>query len=54
MVIVTHEIRFAQKVADQVIFMDHGEILERGTPEKVLGKPKNQRLKDFLEGILFS
>lgn len=54
MVIVTHEIRFAQKVADQFIFMDKGEVIERGTPSAVLTKPKNQRLKDFLEGILFS
>jgi len=54
MVIVTHEIRFAQKVADQVIFMDQGEVLEVGTPSKVLTKSTNERLRSFLNGILFS
>lgn len=48
MVIVTHEMSFARDVADQVIFMDDGYILEQGTPEEVFGNPKHERTKHFL------
>jgi polar amino acid transport system ATP-binding protein len=49
MVIVTHEMQFARDVADRVIFMDGGVIVEEGTPEEVFGNTVNQRTKDFLQ-----
>lgn len=48
MVIVTHEIDFAKKVADRVVFMDGGVIVEQGTPQEVIDNPKNERTKAFL------
>ncbi len=51
MVVVTHEMGFAKEVADRVIFMDGGYILEEGTPEEVLGNPQNDRAKDFLSKV---
>lgn len=52
MVIVTHEMGFAREVADRVIFMDGGYIVEEGTPTEVLGNPKEQRTIDFLDKVL--
>ena len=52
MVIVTHEMGFAREVADRVLFMDGGYILEEGTPEEVLGNPQHPRTKDFLSKVL--
>ena len=49
MVIVTHEIKFAEEVADRVIFMDGGIIIEEGTPEEVIKNPKNKRTREFLK-----
>ncbi|HKL99126.1 MAG TPA: amino acid ABC transporter ATP-binding protein, partial [Mobilitalea sp.] len=49
MVIVTHEMSFAKDVADRVIFMDNGMIVEEGTPEEVFGNTVNQRTKEFLQ-----
>ncbi len=49
MVIVTHEMAFARDVADHVIFMDGGVIVEEGTPEQVFGETKNERTKQFLQ-----
>jgi polar amino acid transport system ATP-binding protein len=51
MVVVTHEIGFAQKVADKVVFMDDGEILEIGTPPDIFVNPKHQRTKDFMSSV---
>ena len=51
MVIVTHEIDFARKVADRVIFMDGGVIVEQGSAEEVIGNPKNERTKAFLSHL---
>jgi len=51
MLCVTHEMGFARQVADRVIFMDRGEILEMGTPDEFFGNPKNERLKVFLGQI---
>ena len=48
MVIVTHEMAFARAVADKVIFMDEGLIVEEGHPEEVLGRPREERTKQFL------
>jgi len=49
MVIVTHEMEFAYDVADQIVFMDGGVIVEQGTPEEVFNNPKEERTKRFLE-----
>jgi len=49
MIIVTHEMQFAQEVADKVLFMDAGVIVESGTPEEVFGNPSHERTKHFLE-----
>lgn len=49
MVVVTHEMRFARDVADEVIFIDQGKIIERGTPESVFAFPKEERTKQFLQ-----
>lgn len=48
LVVVTHEINFAREVADQIIFMDHGVIVEQGTPEQILNNPQESRTKQFL------
>lgn len=52
LVIVTHEIQFARQVSSQVLFTDRGIILERGTPDEVLGNPKQDRTRQFLDRIL--
>ncbi len=52
MVVVTHEMGFAREVADRVIFIDEGVILEDGTPQEVLGNPKHPRTIDFLNKVL--
>ena len=49
MVIVTHEIQFARQVADNVLFMDKGVVVEYGTPDQVIGHPKEERTRQFLE-----
>ncbi|MFC7375342.1 amino acid ABC transporter ATP-binding protein [Brachybacterium sp. GCM10030268] len=52
MVVVTHEMGFAREVADQVVFMDEGRIIERGTPEQVIDHPRSERLQGFLASVL--
>ncbi|MBU3701390.1 MAG: amino acid ABC transporter ATP-binding protein [Acidimicrobiia bacterium] len=52
MVVVTHEIGFAREVADRVVFMDGGQILEQGPPAEVLDAPTNDRFKAFLSKVL--
>ena len=52
MAVVTHEMGFAREVADRVIFIDQGIIMEEGTPEEVFSNPKSPRLKDFLSKVL--
>ncbi|SEG07453.1 amino acid ABC transporter ATP-binding protein [Lachnospira multipara] len=52
MIIVTHEMSFAQEVADRVIFMDGGVVVEEGAPDEVFYKPKEERTKKFLARIL--
>jgi general L-amino acid transport system ATP-binding protein len=52
MICVTHEMGFARQVADRVIFMDQGEIVEEGTPADFFGAPKNERTQKFLKQIL--
>jgi polar amino acid transport system permease protein len=52
LVIVTHEIGFAREVADTIVFMEQGRILETGTPDQVFNAPRNQRTRDFLAKVL--
>lgn len=52
MVVVTHEIGFAREVADRIVFMDAGYIVEQGTPEEVIDHPKEERTIDFLNKVL--
>lgn len=52
MVIVTHEMGFAREVANRVVFIDEGKILEEAAPEEFFGNPKNPRLREFLSKIL--
>ena len=52
MVVVTHEMGFAREVADRVIFMDGGYIVEEGTPEEIFSHPKEERTISFLNKVL--
>ena len=52
MVVVTHEMGFAREVANKVIFIDNGQILENSSPEEFFTNPKNPRLKEFLAKVL--
>ena len=52
MICVTHEMGFARQVADRVVFMDRGEIVESGVPDQIFNDPKTERLKTFLSQIL--
>ena len=52
MVCVTHEMGFAREVADRVLFMDEGKIVEEGTPGEIFSSPKEQRTRDFLNKVL--
>ena len=53
MIVVTHELRFAARVSDRIIFMDAGRIVESGPPQSVLGNPKSERLGRFLATLLY-
>ena len=52
MVVVTHEMGFAREVANRILFMDEGVIMEEGTPQEIFGNPKNERTKSFLSKVL--
>ena len=52
MVVVTHEMAFARDVADKVVFMDNGVIVEEGSPEQIFNNPKNERTRQFLSRII--
>ena len=54
MIVVTHEMGFAREVADRVIFMNDGEIVEEGSPEDIFENPRSERLKAFLKSIIRS
>jgi cystine transport system ATP-binding protein len=51
MVIVTHELAFAREVADEVVFMDGGLVVERGAPDVVLGAPRQERTRQFVRRL---
>jgi polar amino acid transport system ATP-binding protein len=52
MLVVTHEMAFAREVADRVVFMDEGAIVEQGRPDQVIGQPREERTRTFLKRIL--
>jgi polar amino acid transport system permease protein len=52
MVIVTHEIAFARDVADKIVFMDEGVVVEQGSPEQILGNPRHERTRRFLSSVV--
>jgi len=52
MLVVTHEMGFAREVADRLVFFDHGQIVEQGTPEQIFNNPQEERTKRFLAQIL--
>ena len=52
MIVVTHEMGFAREVADRVVFMENGKIVEEGKPEEIFGAPKSERLQQFLKSVL--
>ena len=52
MVVVTHEMGFAREVADRIVFIDEGRIIEEGSPEEIFNDPKSERLKTFLAKVL--
>ncbi len=52
MVVVTHEMGFAREVADRVVFLDGGKLLEQGEPSQIFGQPQNERLRSFLAKVL--
>ena len=53
MVVVTHEMGFAREVANRVMFIDEGKIIEQGSPEAIFGNPQHERTKDFLSKVLY-
>ncbi len=52
MIVVTHEMAFARQVADRVVFMDQGAIVEQGPPDDVIGAPREPRTQRFLQRVL--
>ena len=52
MIVVTHEMGFAREVANRVLFMDEGIIMEAGTPEEIFTNPKEERTRAFLSSVL--
>ena len=52
MIVVTHELGFAREVADRIVYMDHGAIVEEGPPSQVLGSPREARTQAFLSAVI--
>ena len=52
MIVVTHEIRFAREVADKVVFMDGGVVVEQGHPTDVIDNPRHERTRRFLRSVV--
>jgi ABC-type polar amino acid transport system ATPase subunit len=52
MIVVSHEMGFAREVADRVVFVDEGQIVEEGTPDDVFSRPQHERTRSFLSKIL--
>ena len=52
MIVVTHEMGFAREVADEILFMSEGRIIERGIPQHIFENPENERTKNFIDKVL--
>jgi polar amino acid transport system ATP-binding protein len=52
MILVTHEMRFAQEISDRVVFIDHGNIVEEGSPDRIFTDPSGSRTREFLKAVL--
>jgi polar amino acid transport system ATP-binding protein len=52
MIVVTHELGFCREVADRIVFMDAGRIVDSGTPADILANPRNPRVKNFISAVL--
>jgi ABC-type polar amino acid transport system ATPase subunit len=52
MIVVTHEMSFARDIADRIVFMDHGNVVEQGLPAELFSRPKSDRLQLFLSKVL--
>ena len=52
MIVVTHEMGFAREVADKVVFIDNGQIIEQGSPKDVIDRPQQERTKAFINRVL--
>lgn len=52
MIVVTHELGFAREVANRIVFMDQGQIIEEGTPGEIMGNPAQQRTREFISAVL--
>ncbi|MFP3480125.1 ectoine/hydroxyectoine ABC transporter ATP-binding protein EhuA, partial [Burkholderia sp. SIMBA_057] len=52
MIVVTHELGFAREVANRVVFMDQGQVVETGTPGQVLSQPRQARTRNFISAVL--
>ena len=52
MLVATHEMGFARRVADRVVFLDQGKIVESGAPDEIFGRPRHERLRRFLDRVL--
>jgi len=52
MIVVTHELGFAREVANRVVFMDQGQVVESGTPDQVLSRPQQARTQEFISAVL--
>jgi glutamate transport system ATP-binding protein len=52
MIVVTHEMGFARRAADRVVFMDHGQIVEEATPAEFFDNPRSERARSFLASVL--
>jgi ABC-type polar amino acid transport system ATPase subunit len=52
MIVVTHEMGFARKAAHRVVFMDAGQIVEQGPPDRIFSRPEHPRLRQFLRAVL--
>ncbi len=52
MIVVPHELVFAREVANRVVFMDQGQVVESGTPEQVLSNPQQPRTQEFISAVL--
>ncbi|MFQ5382151.1 MAG: hypothetical protein ACE5EF_11135, partial [Dehalococcoidia bacterium] len=52
MILVTHQMNFAREIADRIVFMDEGRVVEQGAPDDILSNPRHERTRAFLSAVL--